>query len=81
MLNSGHQLIDRFTFIKKTEETIKILEEYSVNGINITQIEEPIYVYFKEEDLDEKYTIKNNFFEIKENIDSIKALNLKEYSF
>lgn len=81
LLNSGHQLIDRFTFIKKTEETINKLEEYSVNGINITQIEEPIYVYFKEEELDGQYTIKNNFFEIKENTDTIKALNLKEYSF
>lgn len=80
LLNSGHQLLDRFSFIHKTEETLTKLEEYSKNGVNISKVDEPIYLSSINKETN-KYLIQNNFFNIQENDKIVTALKLKKYTF
>ena len=80
LLNSGHQLLDRFSFIHKTEEALTQLKQYSKDGVNITTVDEPIYLSSIKKEANQ-YLIQNNFFTIKENDEIVTALKLKKFTF
>lgn len=80
LLNSGHQLLDRFSFIHKTEEALTQLKQYSKDGININTVDEPVYLSSIKKEANQ-YLIQNSFFTIKENDEIVTALKLKKFTF
>ena len=80
LINSGHQLNDRYGFISKTEEIIEKLNDYCDNGLKIFPIKE-VFDIIASENKTNPCCVSSKLFNVVENESLIEKLRLKKFPF